>query len=137
VASKPPPQWMVRLNVAFLRRGLAMGSQHLLSVAGRKSGQIRSTPVSIATVDGERYVVAAFADADWVKNVRAAQSETLKRGAAVEQVRLDELPVDQRGPVLRAFLVQVPGGVRFFGSQTPDEVVANAESYPVFRVSSL
>jgi deazaflavin-dependent oxidoreductase (nitroreductase family) len=114
-----------------------MGSQHLLSVAGRKSGQIRSTPVSIATVDGERYVVAAFANADWVKNVRAAQSETLKRGAAVEQVRLDELPVDQRGPVLRAFLVQVPGGVRFFGSQTPDEVVANAESYPVFRVSSL
>ncbi len=57
---------MVRLNVAFLRRGLKMGSEQLLSVAGRKSGQIRSTPVSIATVEGERYIVAAFAEADWV-----------------------------------------------------------------------
>jgi hypothetical protein len=36
--------------------------------------------------------------------------------------------------VLRAFLEQVRGGVRFFGSASPDEVAAAADRYPVFRV---
>ena len=133
-ATKPPPSWMVRMNTAMLRRGLRIGSQHLLSVRGRRSGELRSTPVSIATVDGNRYIVAAFSDAAWVKNVRAAQTATLARGRASEDVRLVELPVEARGPILRAFLEQVQGGVRFFGSSDPDEVVAAADRYPVFRV---
>ena len=49
-------------------------------------------------------------------------------------VRLEELPAEARGPVLRAFLEQVRGGGRYFGSQTPDQVAAAAERYPVFRV---
>jgi hypothetical protein len=133
---KPPPLWMVRLNVAILRRGLKIGSQHLLSVRGRRSGEMRSTPVSIATIDGSRYIVAAFSEAAWVQNVRAAGSCTLGRGRSIEQVRLVELPVIERGPVLRAFLQQVRGGVRFFGSADPDVVVAGADRYPVFRLDS-
>jgi len=125
---------MVWLNVGLLRRGLRIGSQHLLSVPGRRTGALRSTPVSIATVDGSRYIVAAFADAAWVGNVRAAASATLSRGGQVEVARLVELPVDERGPVLRAFLAQVRGGVRFFGSADPDTVARFADHYPVFRV---
>jgi deazaflavin-dependent oxidoreductase (nitroreductase family) len=132
--AKPPPMWIVRLNVAMLRRGLKIGSQHLLSVRGRKSGEVRSTPISIATIDGSRYIVAAFSEAPWVHNVRAAGSGTLGRGRNVEPVRLVELPVEERGPVLRAFLQQVRGGVRFFGSADPDVVVAGAHRYPVFRL---
>jgi hypothetical protein len=48
---------------------------------------------------------------------------------------LTEVPIAERGPILRAFLEQVPGGVRFFGPQTPDQIVGGAERYPVFRVS--
>jgi len=135
VTAKPPPRWLVRLNTAVLRRGLLIGSQWLLTVPGRTSGLPRSTPISIATVDGERYLVAAFADAAWVANVRAAGSATLARGAASEDVRLTEVPVAERGPMLRAFLEQVPAGVRFFDSESPEEIVAAAERYPVFRVS--
>jgi deazaflavin-dependent oxidoreductase (nitroreductase family) len=127
---------MVRLNTSMLRRGLRVGSQHLLSVRGRKTGELRSTPVSIATVDGSRYIVAAFADAAWVKNVRAAGVGILARGRTSEDIRLTELPVEERGPVLRGFLQQVPGGVRFFGSEDLDEVVAAADRYPVFRVDA-
>jgi deazaflavin-dependent oxidoreductase (nitroreductase family) len=131
---KPPPSWMVRLNVAMLRRGLRLGSQHLLSVRGRKSGVTRSTPVSIATVDGERYIVAAFAEAAWVANVRAAGEGSLTRGRTSEAVQILEVPIEGRAPILRAFLVQVRGGVRFFGSSDPDGIVAAAARYPVFRV---
>ena len=125
---------MVKLNVAMLRRGMRIGSQHLLSVPGRRTGEPRTTPVSIATVDRTRYIVAAFAEAAWVQNVRAAESATLARGRTVETVRLVELPIEQRGPVLRAFLQQVRGGVRFFGSADAEAVVAAADKYPVFRV---
>ena len=134
--AKPPPDWMVRLNVAFLRRGLAVGSQHLLSVPGRTSGVVRTTPVSLVTLDGIRYVVAAFAEADWVKNVRAAGGGSLSRGRVREMVALVELPETERGPILRAFLDQVRGGVRFFDSADPDTVVASAGRYPVFRVEA-
>ena len=134
--ASPPPRWMVNLNRAFLRRGLKVGSQYLLTVPGRTSGEPRSTPISVVTLDGQRYIVSAFADADWVGNVRAAGAGSLARGKQAENVRLVELPASEREPVLRAFLQQVPGGVRFFESPEPDAVVASAGRYPVFRVVS-
>jgi deazaflavin-dependent oxidoreductase (nitroreductase family) len=134
--ASPPPAWMVRFNSALLRRGLAVGSQYLLTVPGRRTGEPRSTPISIATLDGSRYIVAAFADAAWVGNVRAAGSGTLRRGGHSEAVTLTELPTADRGPVLRAFLDQVRGGRRFFGGGSPDAIVAAAERYPVFLVST-
>ncbi len=121
----------------MLRRGLKIGSQHLLTVPGRRSGRPRSTPISLAVVEGERFIVAAFADAEWVRNVRAAGAGTLTRGSSVEPVILTEVPAPRRGPILRAFLGQVRGGVRFFGPQTPDQIVAGAERYPVFSVTSV
>ncbi|HEY2887774.1 MAG TPA: nitroreductase family deazaflavin-dependent oxidoreductase [Candidatus Limnocylindrales bacterium] len=129
----PPPAWLVRLNVAFLRRGLRIGSQHLLTVRGRRSGQPRSTPVSVVALEGQRYLVAAF-DAAWVANLRAAGEGELRRGRTSALHRFEELPTQAGGPVLRAFLEQVPGGVRFFGQQSRDEIVAGADRYPVFRV---
>jgi hypothetical protein len=68
--------------------------------------------------------------------VRAAGAGTLARGRSAEQVRLVELPVGERGPILRAFLQQVQGGVRFFASADPEAVVAAADRYPVFRLTS-
>ena len=136
MSAKPPPAWMVRMNMAMLRRGLRLGSQYLLTVPGRKSGEPRSTPISIAAVDGTRYIVAAFGDANWVGNVRAAGRGTLTRGGKSEVIGLAEVAVAEREPILRAFLEQVRGGVRFFGHQSPDEIVAGADRYPVFRVST-
>ena len=134
-AIKAPSLWIVRLNVLFLRLGLKIGSQHVLSIAGRRSGKLRSTPVSIVTVDGVRYVVAAFSEVDWVKNARAAGIGLLTRGRVQERVRIVELPVEERPVVLREFLRQVPGGVRFFGlSSDPDVIATQAARYPVFRI---
>jgi hypothetical protein len=135
---KPPPRWIVSLNIAALRLGVKVGSQHLLSIPGRKSGRLRSTPVSIVTVGGQPFVVAAFADVDWVKNARAAGEGILARGRAHRRVQIVEIPVDERPAVLVEFLRQVPGGVRFFGlSADPDVIVTQADRYPVFRLDPL
>jgi F420H(2)-dependent quinone reductase len=135
---KPPPRWIVSLNIAALRVGLKVGSQHLLSIPGRRSGKLRNTPVSIVTVGGLRYVVAAFSEVDWVKNARAAGEGILSRGRVRERVRIVELPVGERSAVLVEFLRQVPGGVRFFGlSSDPNVIVTQADRYPVFRLDPL
>ena len=115
---------MVGLNIAVLRRGLRLGSQYLLTVRGRKTGEPRSTPVSLATVDGTRYIVAAFADAAWVKNVRVAGSATLARGGKSETVRL--VGVARRGPRARPARLPAAGALRrsVLRLTDPDQVAA-------------
>jgi deazaflavin-dependent oxidoreductase (nitroreductase family) len=136
------PRWLRVPNpviVALQRLGLAIGTMRLLSVPGRKSGRLRTTPVSPLTVDGWRYIVAGHEGFDWVKNVRAAGWGILARGRKEERVILVELPVEERGPVLRQFPREVPHGVQFFRhpygvSGEPEEFAALAPRCPVFRV---
>ena len=136
------PGWLKlanRLVIAFQRLGLVIGTMRLLSVPGRKSGELRTTPVSPLTVDGRRYIVAGHDQADWVKNARAGGWGILARGRKQERVILIELPVEERGPILREFPRKVPHGVRFFRqlygvSNDPEAFAALAPRCPVFRV---
>jgi len=69
------PTWLKPANrviVALQRLGIAIGTMHVLSVVGRKSGKLHSTPVWPLTVGGQRYIIGGLAEADWVKNARAA-----------------------------------------------------------------
>lgn len=68
------PWWLKpsnRVVVALQRLGVVIGTMRLLSVPGRKSGKLRTTPISLLTVDGRRYVCTGL-ETDWVKNARAA-----------------------------------------------------------------
>lgn len=127
------------------RLGLSFGGESpvVLTVAGRKSGRERSTPVTPMEVEGKEYVVAGFPGADWVANVRAAGEVTLARGRNVRQVRMVELPADEARPVLRLFPEKVPTGVGFMkrtGLVTdglPDELEALAGRIAVFRLDGI
>ena len=137
------PRWLgpvSRLNLLFLRLGFKIGSQHALSVPGRKTGKMRSTPVSLVILDGQRYIVSGES-LSWVKNARAAGWGELLRTGHRERVELVEVPADERGPILRAFWHQVRGGRRFmarlFGlpsDASADDFAAAAPRCPVFRV---
>ncbi len=143
------PKWLKPFNrviMALQRLGLAIGTMRVLAVPGRKSGQLRSTPVSPLTVDGQRYIIGGLAEADWVKNARAAGWGILAHGRRQEQVALVELSVEERGPILRAFPSKVPHGVQFFqqlyqlpkdGAALPEAFAALASHCPVFRVEAL
>jgi len=127
-----------RMVMALNRMGLALGTQHILSIPGRETGQLRSTPVSVLTVDGKRYIVTGM-ETNWVKNARAAGWGLLSRGRKRERVTLVEVPVEQRAPILREFPRQVRGGVKFFERMLglpndPDAFAAAAPKCPVFRV---
>ncbi|MBB3039686.1 nitroreductase family deazaflavin-dependent oxidoreductase [Hoyosella altamirensis] len=132
-----------KVIVGLQRCGIAIGTMHVLSVRGRKSGQMHSTPVSPLTVDGVRYIVAGFEHADWVKNVRAAQVGELSKGRKEQAVKLTELPREERAPILRAFPREVPHGVQFFvrtgvtAGPDPESFAAAADRCPVFRVEPI
>jgi hypothetical protein len=111
------PCWLKPANrlVKLLHRlGARTGTIHVLSVPGRTSGKMRSTPVSTLTVAGTRYIVGGMSDADWVKNARAAGWGILRYGHQRERVSLVELPAQERTAILREFPRLVPGGVAFF-----------------------
>lgn len=143
------PRWLKPANriIIFLqRRGLALGTMRILSVPGRKSGQMRTTPVSLLTVNGQRYIVGGMTNADWVKNVRAAGWGILAYGRKQERVALSELPEAERGPILRVFPKLVPGGVSFFQrlyelprdpAALPDAFAGLASRCAVFQITSL
>jgi hypothetical protein len=136
------PSWLKGVNrvvMALQRLGFVVGTMHVLAVPGRRSGVYRSTPVSLLTVDGHRYIVAGLDDADWVLNARVAGRGILHRGRTEEHVSLVELPVEDRGKILREFPRLVPQGVPFFTrlygvTADPDQFAGLAETCPVFRV---
>jgi deazaflavin-dependent oxidoreductase (nitroreductase family) len=142
------PGWLKPMNrvmIAFANIGLALGPMRVLTVPGRKSGAMRSTPVSLLTVDGQRYIVGGLAGADWVKNVQAAGWGVLAQGRNKERVRLIELPIVERAPILRAFPRLVPGGVQFFKrvydmpkdpALLPEAFAGLADKCPVFRIEA-
>jgi deazaflavin-dependent oxidoreductase (nitroreductase family) len=111
----------------------------VLTVVGRKTGKLRSTPVTPMHIDGKRYVVGGFPGADWVSNARAAGEGTLQRGRHTERVRLVELSPEDARPLLRAFPTEVPTGVSFaknaglVSGPNPDEFEALAGRCAVFR----
>jgi hypothetical protein len=138
------PWWLKpanRIIIALYRLGWAFGTWYVLSVPGRKTGKLRSTPVSLLTVDGRRYIVTGF-ETNWVKNARAAGWGFLTRGGKKERIALVELPVEERPPILREFPRQVPHGMQFFERllglpNDPEAFAEAAPRCPVFSVNSV
>ncbi len=115
----------------------------LLTVKGRRSGQLRTFPIAVNKLDGGQYIFQAFPKAAWVANARAADTVTLTRGRKSSKARLVEIPVTQRQPLLRELVSTSPKSVgkRFVttglaNAPTPDGVAAAADRIAVFRVEN-
>jgi deazaflavin-dependent oxidoreductase (nitroreductase family) len=121
----------------LVRLGIGPKHLHLLSVPGRRTGRIYRTPVSLVERNGQRWLVAPYGERNWVKNARASGSVELRRGRRTERVRVEDVPPDERAPILRAYLAQVPFTRSFFEAPlgAPVEAfAAEASRHPVFRI---
>jgi deazaflavin-dependent oxidoreductase (nitroreductase family) len=133
---------VMRLVRWMTRHGLSLFGSRVLTVAGRTSGTPRSVPVNLMPLGHERYLVAPRGVTQWVRNVRAAEVAELRVGRRVETVRLVEVPVDQRVPVLRVYLDRWGWEVGRFvdgltARSTDAELAAAAPGLPVFLVRSV
>lgn len=126
-----------RLIRGLLRLGVPVPDTYLLSVRGRKSGRMYSTPVTLVEDNGARWLVAPYGDVSWVKNARASGEITLRRGRRTETVKLVELAPEEAAPILKRYLIRIPV-VRPFFDVTPhsndQDFVGEASRHPVFRI---
>jgi deazaflavin-dependent oxidoreductase (nitroreductase family) len=133
-----------KIIIGLQRIGIAFGSMHLLTVAGRRSGQPRTFPIAVLPLAGGRYLVQAFPNAAWVANARAAETANLTRGRRSSTVRLVEVPVQERGPLLREVVETQPASAAeryvtngLAEAPTPDAVAAAADRIAIFRIEEL
>ncbi|MFF9287317.1 nitroreductase family deazaflavin-dependent oxidoreductase [Streptomyces griseosporeus] len=140
------PGWftvqVLNRSVAWLtRRGVSVWGSRVLAVRGRKSGEWRTTPVNLLTVDGQRYLVAPRGHVQWTRNMRAAGGGELHLGKHVEEFTATELTDDDKPAILRAYLKRWKAEVGIFfdgvGPDSPDtELRRIAPDHPVFRITA-
>lgn len=127
-------------TVAGLTRlGVSVLGSRVLEVRGRASGQARTNPVNVLTLDGTQYLVAPRGETQWVRNVRADEGRCVLILGRKRTEHLATEVVDEAAKiaVLRAYLKRwkAEDGV-FFGGVSADstdaELAGIAPRHPVF-----
>ncbi|HMJ76474.1 MAG TPA: nitroreductase family deazaflavin-dependent oxidoreductase [Iamia sp.] len=138
------PSLPLRAANRMLRRVVAKGKgpsfMRLLTVTGRRSGKPRTTPVVPVEEDGHVWLVSAYGDVAWVRNVRAAGEVELARGDDHVRYAAHELDGPDAVPVLRTYL-SMPSE-RFVrrrfdvgADSTAAAIRAEAPRHPVFALT--
>ena len=136
------PGWIAqRLNKVWEAfHSSRFGPDHwvTLEVIGRKSGKIISLPVVAAIVEEQLYLVSMLgSEAQWVQNARAAHGKAFIRKVSRREVRLEEVPVEQRAVILKDYLQRAPGARPHFpvSKDAPlKDFEAIAPLFPAFRI---
>ena len=109
-----------------------------LQVKGRRSGRLRTNVLVVARHEGQRYLVSMLGEGSaWVRNVRAAGGEAFVKRGRSRPVKLTEVPVSERGPILQTYCHVATSGRHHFPvphNAPVAEFDAIAERYPVFRI---
>lgn len=114
------------LNPIVLRLGLAP----VLTVAGRRSGQLRSIPIGGPfTYEGVRYLVSGRGSTHWVRNLRAACCGELRTHGHTERFRAVEVTGRERDAVVAAYRRAMGRSVDAYFRRIPD-----VADHPVFRM---
>jgi deazaflavin-dependent oxidoreductase (nitroreductase family) len=121
------------------RLGLTGPRTHLLTVPGRVTGKLWSTPVSIVRMGDERWLVAPYGDRNWVKNARTAGWVELQRGRSHERLAVEELAPAAAVAVLQEYYRRGRVTRPFFdvSLESPAaEWLAEAPRHPVFELTA-
>lgn len=128
----------------LLAAGMPMGSNALVTIRGRTSGEPRTTPLAVIEVDGRRWVWSPWGDVQWVRNLRVAGRAMVSVRRRSEELRAEELDPAERvrwfRDTFRPFVRAIPFGARFIrllDGVDVDDPVAAAEGHPVFELLPL
>ncbi len=140
------PGWVTRnvMNRAvrwLTRMGLSVYGSAELRVRGRSSGEWRTTPVNLLTLDGHRYLLAPRGVTQWVRNLRVSHTGELRVGRTTTPFTAQELGDHAKLPVIREYLRKWAWETgQFFEGLTKDssddELLAAAPGFPVFQIST-
>ncbi|WBQ05332.1 nitroreductase/quinone reductase family protein [Kribbella sp. CA-293567] len=131
---------MNKMVAGLTNLGISLMGSRMLSVQGRKSGEWRSNPVNLLTIDGRRYLVAPRGHVQWVRNLRASGHGSLRIGRRVELFRAEELADADKPDIIRTYLKKWAWEVQsFFGKDVDadsslETLLQVAPGVPVFRI---
>jgi len=129
-----------RIVHALTGMGISVWGSRTLWVRGRSSGEWRTNPVNLLTLNGDHYLVAPRGVTDWVRNLRVAGNGQLRVGRKVQAFEATELENAEKTEVLRAYLKRwkVEVGI-FFDGVSATSLIADldriAPNHPVFRIT--
>lgn len=140
------PDWFTMhvfnpMVAGLTRLGVSVLGSRVLEVRGRTSGEPRTNPVNLLTIDGVQYLVAPRGETQWVRNVRADEGRCV---LILARRRADylatEVADEAKVAILRAYLKRWKAEVGvFFGGVGPDstdaELAAIAPRHPIFVLS--
>lgn len=128
-----------RMQAELAARGIGPARVVTLEVVGRRTGRTVSFPIVIADHEGERYLVSMLGeDANWVRNLRAADGRGVLRHGRRTAVRLREVDPADRAPILRRYLKLAPGARPHIPVDRSAPLAAFeriAARYPVFHIT--
>lgn len=138
-------EWLERTAVPwFTALGLTRRTV-TLEVAGRKTGEPRKVTVATTPVGGERYIVSVHGESAWVRNVRAAGGRAVILSGARSPVRLVEIPVEKRAPILQIYVSKgvfgrpasaIAGQFGVEPDASLEQMASLASRHPVFRIEA-
>jgi deazaflavin-dependent oxidoreductase (nitroreductase family) len=121
---------------ALVRAGL-VPSSYLLTTKGRKTGRMRSNPVTIVEHAGRRWLVAPYGPVSWVHNARAAGRVSLSRRLRTRHYGIREVSAIEAGPVLQRYVAVATATRKYFQADKDapvEQFVAEAHRHPVFEL---
>lgn len=150
VGREAVPAIVRRLNPLIqraLRLGIPMGPNVLMTVRGRKTGELRTFPVAVLETDGRQFLFSPFGEVNWVHNLRAAGTATIRHGRRRHIVAAIELTPEEAAPILEAGLGPVMAAP-VFGSMiaawygvdrrsTADDYLAAVRRHPAFELRNV
>jgi deazaflavin-dependent oxidoreductase (nitroreductase family) len=126
------------LVTGLVKMGFKPGANAIITLPGRNSGRLHSTPITVVEYHGRRYVQSPYGEVDWIRNLRAAGQASLQSGRRSETVRVRELSAEEKAPILQVMLARTPKVVRRYYDVTPDSPLADflkeAPKHPMFEV---
>lgn len=125
------------VRFAVEKLGLGLGGVEVLEVVGRATGQPHRVPVNPLNYEGHTWLLSPRSETSWVKNLRAAGEATLICKRSSRPLRLAEIPVEERLPIIGAYLqrwdMQVKGIMGVDRHATDEQLAEVAGRTPVFR----
>ena len=138
--------WVVRTFDPFMRgllqRGMPMGPNTTLTVQGRKSGKPRLAAVAVLEVDGRRWILGAYGEVNWVRNLRAAGRGMIHLDGRDVPVSARALSTQEAEAFFRGELCTYVDGLPWlwrrvaavFGREPLRNPARAAERHPVFEL---
>ncbi|MCX4835319.1 nitroreductase/quinone reductase family protein [Streptomyces sp. NBC_01016] len=126
------PPWAARVIGGRMARLVKPKVVSLLSVPGRTTGAWRSTPVAVLDHGGAEYLLAAYGDTEWSRNLRASKSGRLTRRGRVEQFTAVEVGPAELPELMAAYLKEfgkLPNVAKTF------DALPDPADHPAFRIT--